>query len=136
MGIPTREANAQGLQATRQIINMLADQREAGHARRCEREKAIIEREVDCILTKALELGGGDPAAGAAAAFEAGVLDVPFAPSVHNRGRILPMRDDEGCIRIFNRGHLPFDADLAAFHRRAPGRARTRRRAGPCRSRW
>ena len=58
------------------------------------------------------------------------MLDVPFAPSIHNRGRMLPMRDDEGCIRIFNRGALPFDADLAAFHgERLDERGRTEGRA-------
>jgi methylaspartate mutase epsilon subunit len=129
MGIPTREANAQGLKATRQLINMLSDQ-ERLETDDIRREEAIITREVECILGRTLELGNGDPAEGAAAAFEAGVIDVPFAPSIHNRGRILPMRDTEGCIRIFNRGALPFDADLAAFHSgkleeraRAEGRA-------------
>jgi methylaspartate mutase epsilon subunit len=125
MGIPTREANAQGLKATRQLINMLSDQ-ERLETEDIRRERSIIAREVECILQKTLELGRGDPAEGAAAAFEAGVIDVPFAPSIHNRGRILPMRDNEGCIRIFNRGALPFDADLAAFH---GGRLEERARA-------
>lgn len=125
MGIPTREANAQGLKATRQLINMLSDQ-ERLETEDIRRERSIIAREVECILQKTLELGRGDPAEGAAAAFEAGVIDVPFAPSIHNRGRILPMRDNEGCIRIFNRGALPFAADLAAFH---GGRLEERARA-------
>lgn len=129
MGIPTREANAQGLKATRQLINMLSDQ-ERLETEDIRRERSIIGREVECILRKTLELGRGDPAEGAAAAFEAGVIDVPFAPSIHNRGRILPMRDNEGCIRIFNRGALPFDADLAAFHSaRLEERARAEGRA-------
>lgn len=129
MGIPTREANAQGLRASRQAINMLADQGRL-ETDAVRREKEIIEREVRCILSRVMELGGGDPAAGAAAAFQAGVLDVPFAPSVHNRGRILPMRDDEGCIRIFNQGAVPLEADLTAFHReRLAARARTEGRA-------
>ncbi len=125
MGIPTREANAQGLRATRQLINMLSDQ-ERLETEDIRRERSIITREVECILGRTLELGRGDPAEGAVAAFEAGVIDVPFAPSIHNRGRILPMRDNEGCIRIFNRGALPFDADLAAFH---SGRLEARARA-------
>jgi methylaspartate mutase epsilon subunit len=129
MGVPTREANAQGLRASRQAINMLADQgrMETDAVRR---EKEIIEREVRCILSRAMELGGGDPAEAAVAAFQAGVLDVPFAPSVHNKGKILPMRDDEGYIRIFAFGAVPLDADLTAFHReRLAARARTEGRA-------
>jgi len=125
MGIPTKEANAQGLRATRQMVNMLADQGTI-ETPEIERETGIIRREVAAILERTLELGGGDPAAGAVAAFEAGVLDVPFAPSIHNRGRVLPMRDDEGCIRLFNTGALPLDPETAAFHReRLEQRGRT-----------
>ena len=125
MGIPTKEANAQGLRATRQVVNMLADQVTIGTPD-IEREKALIRREVDAMLDRTLALGDGDPGAGAVAAFAAGVLDVPFAPSIHNRGRVLPMRDDEGCIRLFNTGALPFDPDTAAFHReRLEQRGRT-----------
>ena len=34
MGIPSKEANAQGLRATRQIINMMSDQGGLDHGRR------------------------------------------------------------------------------------------------------
>jgi methylaspartate mutase epsilon subunit len=116
MGIPTKEANAQGLKATKQVINMLGEQRCLDIAA-VERERAVIEREVDCILKKAFELGKGDVKEGAVAAFESGVLDVAFAPSVQCRGKVLPMRDNEGCIRLFNHAGIPFDNDLAAYHR-------------------
>lgn len=129
MGIPTKEANAEGLKATRQMINMLVDQEKLQTAE-IGRETEIIEREVRCIIDKVIELGSGDPAVGAVAAFEAGVLDVPFAPSIHNRGKIIPMRDNEGCIRVFNRGAVPFDAELAAWHReRLEERARAEGRS-------
>jgi methylaspartate mutase epsilon subunit len=116
MGVPTKEANAQGLKATKQVINMLGDQRILDIAA-VEREQAIIEREVGCILKRVFELGKGDVKEGAIAAFEAGVLDVAFAPSIHCRGKILPMRDNEGCIRLFHHAGIPFDADLADYHR-------------------
>jgi methylaspartate mutase epsilon subunit len=115
-GIPTKEANALGLKTTRQIINMLADQRDLDN-RAIDCERSIIEREVHCILDKLLELGKGDVLEGTVAAFEAGVLDVAFAPSQHCRGKVVPMRDNEGYIRIFSRGALPLDADLVAYHR-------------------
>jgi len=129
MGIPSKEANAAGLRATRQIINMMADQ--GGLATEAvARESAIIEREVGGIFAKVRELGRGDLCEGAAAAFEAGVLDVPFAPSVQCRGKLLPMRDNEGCIRIFNPGMVPLDADLLALHRdRLEERARAEGRS-------
>lgn len=116
MGIPTKEANAQGLKATKQVINMLGEQRYLDIAA-VEKEKSVIDREVGCILKKVFELGKGDVKEGAAAAFEAGVLDVAFAPSVQCCGKILPMRDNEGYIRLFNHAAIPFDNDLAAYHR-------------------
>ena len=106
MGVPTKEANAQGLKATRQIVSMLADQRRLDDpAVAC--EAAIIEREVRCILDRVLELGKGNVKEGAIAAFDSGVLDVAFAPSNCCRGKVLPMRDHEGYIRIFSRGGHP-----------------------------
>ena len=35
------------------------------------------------------------------------MLDVPFAPSVFNRGKVLPMRDNEGYIRLFEAAACP-----------------------------
>ena len=116
MGVPTKEANAQGLKATRQIVSMLADQRRLDDPAIAQ-ETAIIEREVHCILAKVFELGRGDVKEGAIAAFEAGVLDVAFAPSNCCRGKVLPMRDHEGYIRLFSRGAIPLDAELVAYHR-------------------
>jgi methylaspartate mutase epsilon subunit len=116
MGIPTKEANAQGLKATKQVINMLHEQRNLDFAA-VERESDVIRREVECILKKVFELGRGDLTEGTAAAFEAGVLDVAFAPSAQCRGKILPMRDNEGYIRLFNHADIPFDGDLVAYHR-------------------
>jgi len=115
LGIPTKEANAQGLRCTKQIISMLADQRVSSNA--LEFEKEIIKQEVRCIVDKCFELGKGDLAMGTVRAFEAGVLDVPFAPSRFNAGKLLPARDNEGAIRIFDPGNLPFTKELLDFHK-------------------
>jgi methylaspartate mutase epsilon subunit len=129
MGIPTMEANAQGLRATRQTINMTMDQ-PLVETVEIQREKEIIRREVNAILSAVLDLGKDDPAAAAVAGFQAGLLDVPFAPSLHNRGKILPMRDNEGCIRIFTPGAVPLDPDTLAWHReRLAERARAEGRS-------
>jgi len=72
-----------------------------------------------------IDLGNGDIAAGTVAAFEAGALDIPFAPSIHNAGKVMPVRDNEGFIRIFQKGRLPLGADVLAYHReRLAARAR------------
>jgi len=114
MGVPTMEANAQGLRCTKQLISMLSDQRlENPHV---DEEKRIIMAETRCILDKCFVLGEGDIAKGAVAAFTTGVIDVPFAPSRYNAGKMLPARDNDGAIRIFTPGGLPFSKELLDFH--------------------
>ncbi len=115
VGIPTMEANAQGLRCTKQVINMLRDQVLASSE--LEQEKEIIRRETRCILDKCFELGQGDIAVGAVRAVQAGVLDIPFSPSRFNAGKMLPARDNNGAIRILEMGNLPFTQELKDFHR-------------------
>ena len=115
VGIPTMEANAQGLRCTKQVVNMLADQNVPESM--LDLEKEIIRQETRCIVDKCFELGGGDIAVGVCRAVQAGVLDVPFAPCRANAGLMLPCRDNDGAVRILNMGHLPFSKDLQDFHR-------------------
>ena len=114
-GVPTMEANAQGLRCTKQLISMLADQ--VCTAANLEEEKEMIRRETRCIVDKCFELGEGDVADGTVKAVMSGVLDIPFAPSRFNAGKMLPARDNDGAIRILEMGHLPFDEDIKAYHR-------------------
>lgn len=129
MGIPTREANVCGLRATRQTVNMMAGQKlDAGPQLQVEVD--LIKAEVRCLLDRTKELGKGNWAEGAAAAFSSGVLDVPFAPSVYNRGRLLPIRDDEGFVRIYQPGQLPLSSEILAYHaERLAARARSEGRS-------
>ena len=115
MGIPTMEANAQGLRCTKQLISMLSDQELSNP--KVEEEKKIIAAETKCIIDSCFELGQGDIAVGAVRAFEAGTIDVPFAPSRYNAGKMLPARDNEGAVRIFNPGALPLSKELLDFHK-------------------
>lgn len=114
IGIPTMEANAQGLRCTKQVVNMMADQDFQGPT--LEAEKDIIRQETRCIVDKCFELGMGDIAVGVCRGVEAGVLDVPFAPCRANAGLMLPCRDNNGAVRILNTGNLPFTQDLKDFH--------------------
>ena len=73
--------------------------------------------------------------AGAVLAFELGVMDVPFAPAKINAGRMTPVRDNHGAIRVFDHGNPP--------PRRYPGISSTRklpnaqpRKAGMRHSKW
>ncbi len=113
-GVPTMEANAQGLRCTKQVINMLSDQ--VCTAADLELEKDVIRRETRCIVDKCFELGDGDIAVGTVRAVMAGVLDIPFAPSRFNAGKMLPARDNNGAIRILNAGNLPFTQEIKDFN--------------------
>ena len=115
LGIPTKEANAMGLRATKQLINMLADQPFPMTAE-VDMEVAMIKAETRCILDKVFELGKGDYAVGTVRAFETGVLDVPFAPSQYCMNKMLPARDNQGAVRLFDVGNLPFTQDIIDFH--------------------
>ena len=115
MGVPTKEANAAGLRATKQTIMMLADQKMADDEA-LQAEISVIEEETRCILERTLELGDGDLAQGTVRAFEAGVIDVPFAPSRYSLGKIMPARDNEGAVRLLGTGMLPFNDKLKKFH--------------------
>ncbi len=114
VGIPTMQANAEGLRCTKQVVNMLADQ--SFHDDHLEEEKEIIRLETRAIVDKCFELGNGDVAVGVCRAVEAGVLDVPFAPCRANAGLMLPCRDNDGAVRILNPGNLPFSQELKDFH--------------------
>lgn len=116
MGIPTKEANAAGLKASKQVVSMLCDQ-QLLNIFEVSAECDIIMEEVGLILDKTIELGEGDIAVGTVRAFEAGVIDVPFAPSMYNAGKILPARDDAGAVRMLEYANLPFTKNIKDFHR-------------------
>jgi methylaspartate mutase epsilon subunit len=80
-------------------------------------EYEIIMEETRALLEKTYELGGGDFALGTVRAFQAGVLDIPFAPSRNNVGKLLPARDNTGAVRLLDCGNLPFTEEMKAFHR-------------------
>ena len=115
VGVPTMEANAQGLRCTKQAISLLADQELKSSA--LELEKAIIKGETCAIVDKTFELGMGDLALGVIRAVKAGVIDIPFAPSRYNFGKMLPARDHEGAVRYLNSARVPLPQELIDFNR-------------------
>ncbi|NIR12464.1 MAG: methylaspartate mutase subunit E, partial [Desulfobacterales bacterium] len=98
VGIPTMEANAEGVRATKMAIKMVRE-RKMPIDSEMETEMNIIRMEACSILDKTLELGEGDMAIGAVRGFEAGIIDVPWAPNRHAKGKVIPVRDAQGAIR-------------------------------------
>lgn len=116
VGVPTMQANAAGLRCTKQVISMLCDQ-SLPESDTLRQEREIITAETRQILDKCFELGEGDIAVGCVRAFQAGVIDVPFAPSRFNAGKILPARDNNGAVRLMETAALPFSDSVKAFHK-------------------
>ena len=115
IGVPTKEANAAGIRATKMVLNLLRGQ-QLSSSPELEEDIRIIKAETKCILDKVYELGNGDWAVGIVKAFEQGVLDVPFAPSIYNAGKMMPARDNVGKVRYLSVGNVPFTKELIDYN--------------------
>ena len=116
-GVPTAEANANGLKTTKQLTSMLKDQ-VFNETQEIKQEMDIIEQETRSIMEATLKLGENNFGLSAVRAFESGLIDVPFAPALCNAGKMLPARDNNGAIRIYEFGNLPFNESIKEFHRK------------------
>lgn len=116
IGIPTKEANSDGIKATKTTLNLLRGQR-LPMSKELEAEIALIKAETRCIIEKTFELGKGDLAVGSVKAFEMGIMDIPFAPSKYNLGKMLPARDNNGAVRYLEFGNIPFTKEIKDFNK-------------------
>ncbi|WP_459930043.1 methylaspartate mutase subunit E, partial [Desulfosporosinus burensis] len=116
LGIPSKEGIASGIKATKQVLNMLRGQALLD-SEDLQQEKEGIKVETRAIVDKILELGDGDIAVGVVQGFQAGLIDIPFAPSRYNAGKILPARDSQGAVRFLDHGNLPFSQEIIEFHK-------------------
>ncbi|MDF2677744.1 MAG: glutamate mutase [Bacillota bacterium] len=128
IGIPTKEANAQGIKATKMVLNLLSGQR-MPTSKELQLEINIIKAETKCMMDKIFEIGLGDFAVGTVKGFEAGIIDVPFAPSKYNYGKMMPARDNNGAVRYLITGNIPFTKEILDFNKeRLEERARFEKR--------
>lgn len=113
--IPRMEDNVHAIDLVRRGVAAAAEAvvDEAAVAR----ESALIRTEVLAILDRVVFSGGGSVAQGIVRAFRDGALDIPFSPSVHNRGEVATARDSQGAVRFLSVGGLPFDRETREFHR-------------------
>ena len=79
-------------------------------------ECAVIRREVEAIFESIIMSGHGDVARGVVTGFEKGYIDIPFSPSVHNRGEVMTTRDVDGAVRFLSLGNLQLDRETREFH--------------------
>jgi methylaspartate mutase epsilon subunit len=76
----------------------------------------MIKKEAMAIVDKALELGDGDVAVGVVRGFEAGTIDIPWAPNIHTQGAVIPVRDGKGAVRYLRTGNLPFSREILEYN--------------------
>ena len=117
-GVPSKEVNRQGLDTTGQIINMVSDQKMSSSPA-LSQEIELIKREVRAVLSQVFALGKGDVAVGTVLAFQQGIMDIPFAPADCNSGILMPVRDNNGAVRVLNAGSTPLPEDVLHYHQDA-----------------
>lgn len=112
--IPTLTDNITGIELINSGLATAAECQvdEARVAAEC----AVIRREVESIFESIVLCGHGDIAQGVVTGFQKGFIDIPFSPSVHNRGEVMTTRDVEGAVRFLSFGHLQLDRETRQFH--------------------
>jgi methylaspartate mutase epsilon subunit len=112
--IPTLTDNLTGIELINSGLATAADC--YVDERRVAEECAVIRREVETIFESIIMSGHGDVARGVVSGFQKGFIDIPFSPSVHNRGEVMTMRDVEGAVRFLSFGNLQLDRETRQFH--------------------
>jgi methylaspartate mutase epsilon subunit len=118
-GIPTKENQARSLRGSRMMYNIMKTQKiDFAGSKEVRAEADEEERESRAIVEKVLELGDGDPLAGAVKAYEFGVLDNPVANNPRVKAKVMGAKDAQGAVRYLDCGNLPFTGDMVEFHRK------------------
>ncbi|HEX3786507.1 MAG TPA: hypothetical protein VHW44_01490 [Pseudonocardiaceae bacterium] len=114
--IPDAEDNRDSLRFVRAVADRERTHPAVGLGEQDRLEQELLEAECRAILDHALAACDGDPGRAAATAVERGWLDIPFSPSRWNAGKVLPLRDATGAVRLAATGDLPLPAEVKAAH--------------------
>ena len=117
-GIPTAEVHAKCHRTAKWVVDLVREQKITLDTEETRAEERIVEIEARAILDKVLELGDGDVAVGLVRAYDAGVMDSPFSPNVHIKGKALWVFDNSGAIRYLNYGNLPLPKEAREYNER------------------
>lgn len=126
--IPTLAENIAAQRMVGSLLAQPAPQPGPDEESAVDQECEVLQSEVDALLDAVVTAGSGSIARGVVLAVRDGLLDVPFAPSVFNRGEATSVRDCDGAVRWLDTGRLPLPAAVKAYH--ADKIAARRRRDG------
>lgn len=112
--IPDAYDNIRGINITFEGIRKAFDIKV--DRRKVDKESELLEKEVKAVMDSIEIMGDGHIARGAIKAFQYGVLDIPFSPSVYNRGKNITFRGIDGAIRFATVDTLPFSTQVKEFH--------------------
>jgi methylaspartate mutase epsilon subunit len=113
--VPNMRDNLQGIMLVMQ--GGAAAKEESFDQAAVDAEAYFIRQETRQLFESVIMAGGGDVAKGVVEAFAKGWLDVPFSPSLYNRGEVVTARDSEGAIRYAHFGELQLDKEIKQFHK-------------------
>lgn len=127
--IPSLTDNVAGIQLS--LEGLAAASETYLPRQRVEAEKGIIRLEVEQLFEEVLHQGEGNIVKGIIKSFAKGILDVPFSPSVYNRGEVMTARDHEGAVRYLRPGALPFSKEIKDFNRQKIAERRMKQKVKP-----
>lgn len=113
--IPDAYDNCRGMRLTKKGLQKAADTH--SNREKIKKEKRMLEEEVISIMNVIEHLGEGNLEAGAIKALRNGIIDVPFSPSLYNRGEMLVFRNTDGAIRYANVDRMPFPEWIREIHK-------------------
>jgi methylaspartate mutase epsilon subunit len=116
-GIPTTESHVLSYKAANWIFNVIREQHIVLEEKGIAEEEKLLETEIKAIVDKVLEIGDGDIAVGTIKAVDLGIIDNPFCPNMHLKGKALGIRDYNGLCRYLDFGNLPLPSEVKEFHR-------------------
>ena len=112
-GIPTMQCNAQSVANTKYTLRTL----KGLPVIHDEAEEENLELEVRAIMEAVLNDSADTLWRKVFNSIKNGIIDVPFSPHIINHNAVITIRDDEGNIRIIDKGGLPLPERCFAYEK-------------------
>lgn len=112
-GIPTMQCNAQSVANTKYTLRTL----KGLPLIHDDEEEENLEAEVKAIMDAVLNDSADTLWRKVFNSIKSGVIDVPFSPHIINKNEVITIRDENGNIRIIEKGQLPLPDKCFAYEK-------------------